>query len=90
MRSDGNLVLAHRGRRRWASQTQGHPGAYLLVRHDGGVVVRSVRHDVLWSSRTGGHRRARLVLRGRDGRLLVVSRGGRRLWAAPDRERSMR
>ena len=83
MRSDGELVLSRHGRRRWSAGTRGHPGAYLLVRRRGDVVVRSLDHTVLWSSHTRRHPGARLILRGKDGRVLLVSRGGRRLWATP-------
>jgi hypothetical protein len=56
------------------------------VRRRGDVVVRSLHHTVLWSSHTRRHPGARLILRGKDGRVLLVSRGGRRLWATPKRQ----
>jgi hypothetical protein len=81
MRTDGDLVLTHRGRVRWRARTAGHPGAYLRLRPDGAAVVHSLHHDVLWSSPTKGHRGSRLHLRAGDGRLTLRSARGTTVWS---------
>ena len=81
MRSDGNLVLTDGGRVRWQSRTRGHSGAYLLVRVYGNAVIDSLYRHVLWSSHTGGRRAKCLRLRARDGRLMVIARGGQIVWS---------
>lgn len=85
MRTDGELVLTTAGRRRWSSRTAGNPGAYLLVRADGNVVVSSLHGRALWSSRTVGHRGARLRLGARHGRITLTTRNGRTVWKAVSR-----
>jgi hypothetical protein len=85
MRPDGDLVLTRGGRQRWSARTGGHPGAYLILRPGGDLVVDSFQGRTLWSSRSGGHRGARLQLRaGRRG-LTLTARNGRTLWKAATR-----
>jgi hypothetical protein len=80
MNRDGNLVLLRAGRRRWASGTRGHPGAYADLRH-GNLVVASPHGKILWSTRTGG-RGTRLTL-SPSGRIALLSRAHKQLWSAP-------
>jgi hypothetical protein len=80
MNRDGNLVVLSAGRRRWASGTRGHPGAYADLRH-GNLVVASPRGKILWSTRTGG-RGTRLTLSA-SGRIALLSRAHKQLWSAP-------
>ncbi len=44
MQADGDLVLTRGGKVRWQSRTQGQPGAYLQIRHDGNAVLYSLDH----------------------------------------------
>jgi|GEM_PF-952439 len=53
VRSDGNLELTGPEGRRWASSTQGNPGAYVDFPLDGNFIVRNAAGE-FWSSRTDG------------------------------------
>ena len=52
MQDDGNLVIYHRPEYsvRWASNTQGHPGAYCDMQSDGNLVVYTPNRGVLWNA----------------------------------------
>jgi hypothetical protein len=56
MQDDGNLVLRNAaGDALWASNTSGHPGAYLALQNDGNVVIYDAGNSPLWATNTGGH-----------------------------------
>jgi hypothetical protein len=50
MRSNGDLVLVGLGQVFWRTHTDGNPGAYLLVRGDGDLVVLSSTGQILWQN----------------------------------------
>jgi hypothetical protein len=53
MQTDGNLVVYDlRGNALWASNTNGHPGAYLIVQNDGNLVIYDSANHPLWASNT--------------------------------------
>jgi hypothetical protein len=47
--ADGNLVVYNSSQPVWASRTQDHPGAKLLLRSDGKVVIVD-KGTVIWST----------------------------------------
>ena len=50
MQTDGNLVVYDKlGRPWWASNTAGHPGAYLQLDRDNKLRIRDTRGNVLWT-----------------------------------------
>jgi hypothetical protein len=81
MQADGDLVLTRRGHVRWSTRTQGQPGAYLQMRHNGNAVLYSLDHRAIWSTRTAGHTGARLRL-GATGALDVTAAAGTTIWRA--------
>ncbi|HRI71516.1 MAG TPA: hypothetical protein PK156_45090, partial [Polyangium sp.] len=48
----GGAHYAHNGSPVWASGTDGHPGAYLIMQDDGNVVIYSTEGRALWSTNT--------------------------------------
>lgn len=58
MQNDGNFVLYKPGEGAvWASDTAGHPGAYLIAQDDGNLVMYwRVGGSALWESQTSGFR----------------------------------
>jgi hypothetical protein len=58
MQNDGNFVLYKPGEGAvWASDTAGHPGAYLALQDDANLVIYwKVGGSALWSSETNGFR----------------------------------
>lgn len=78
--ADGNLVLyTSTGRPLWASNTAGHPGAWVIMQSDGNLVVYSPAHAPLWASNTSGNGPSRLVVQ--DDSNLVVYSVSRPTWA---------
>jgi hypothetical protein len=56
MQSDGNFVVYDLGSvPRFASNTSGHAGAYLVMQPDGNLVVYSSANVPLWASNTCCH-----------------------------------
>lgn len=78
MQKNGNLVEAGPGGTGWSSKTPGHPGATLVMRADGNLVVRL--GSTLWASKTAGHSGAKLIVQ-RSG-VVVVRYQGKTLWAS--------
>ncbi len=55
MQTDGNLVLyGPSSSVVWASGTNGHPGARLVIQNDGNLVIYS-GSTPLWATGTSGH-----------------------------------
>ncbi len=53
MQEDGNLALcAPDGSCRWASGTDGNPGAWLTLQDDGNLVIYAGTGPALWASNT--------------------------------------
>jgi surface antigen len=78
MQKNGNLVQAGPGGTAWSSNTPGHPGATLVMRADGNLVVR--HGTTLWASKTAGHSGARLI--DQPSGVLAVRYKGKTLWAS--------
>lgn len=77
MERDGDLVAFTGRTATWATNTAGHPGAYLALQTDGNLVVYApgTAHTAplaLWSTQTGGNPGARLVLQD-DGNVVLYS-----------------
>jgi outer membrane protein assembly factor BamB len=77
MQSDGNLV-EYGGGPVWASGTN-PSGSYVVMQHDGNLVVSSSAGAPLWASNTAGNPGAYLLLTN-GGQLEVVSAAGAVLW----------
>ncbi len=54
MQSDGNLVWYEGSRVVWHTNTDGNPGARLVVQNDGNAVIYSSSNRALWQTRTAG------------------------------------
>jgi surface antigen len=82
MQGDGNLVAYQSsGQPLWASQTNGHPGAYAALQSsDGNLVVYSPAGNALWSASVPASPGDRLCMQG-DGNVVVYSAGSAALWA---------
>jgi surface antigen len=82
MQGDGNLVYYNgAGQAMWASNTEGHPGAYLALQGtDGNLVIYSSSGQPLWNSGTEGHPGDYLAAQS-DGNLVLYSPNGQALWA---------
>jgi hypothetical protein len=49
MQGDGNLVVYDgTGQYRWASHTEGNPGAYFAIQNNGRPVVYRANHSKAW------------------------------------------
>ena len=81
MQGDGNLVEYVGSQPLWASDTAGHPGAYLGMQGDGNLVLYG-DNGALWSSDTAGHPGAWLGMQGTDGNLVIYGPGGQPLWSS--------
>ena len=79
MQTDGNLVLYKGATALWSSQTDGHPGAYVVMQTDGNLVVYSAAGQALWDSQTHGYSGAYLILQ--DDGDAVIYGSGEQLWA---------
>lgn len=81
IRADGNAVVTDgRGRVVWASNTGGHPNAYVSVQTDGNVVIRSATNAALWATHTRSGPGARLIMQA-DGNLVLRAADGRAVWS---------
>lgn len=82
MQGDGNLVAYQAsGQPLWASQTNGHPGAYAALQSsDGNLVVYSAAGNALWSASVPASPGDRVCMQG-DGNVVVYSAGSAALWA---------
>ena len=50
MQGDGNLVVYSGSSPQWASNSDGNPGAYLVVADDGTIAILSTAGSTLWSA----------------------------------------
>jgi hypothetical protein len=58
MRSDGVFILTDKdGFRVWNTNTQNNPGAYLVLKDDGNLVIYRSDKKELWSSWTNGKKK---------------------------------
>jgi surface antigen len=78
MQSDGNLVEYTASGSLWASNTAGHPGAYLGMQSDGNVVIYSSSGTVLWSTGPKGIHVLKIQT---DGNLVARNSAGTAKWA---------
>lgn len=79
MQSDGNLVIYGPGRRAyWASDTGGHPGAFLGVQSDGNIVIYDGGR-ALWATNTNVAQRFAMQ---EDGNLVAYTATGGPVWAS--------
>jgi len=83
MQGDGNFVLYDREREPavWASDTVGHPGAYLDFQRDGNVVVYDQSGPALWATATDRHASDFQRLDARS--TAYVTEGPSTLWLEP-------
>jgi surface antigen len=81
MQSDGNLVEYVDGRPLWASNTEGHPGAWVAMQSDGDLVIYPPGNstDALWASNTGGNPGSHLGLQV-DANMVIYSAAGAAIW----------
>ena len=82
MQADGNLVLYGEGHPLWASNTAGHPGAFLAMQGDGNLVVYQASRPI-WSSGTdrGGNAPYYLTLQD-TGNATIDSPVRKPIWAS--------
>jgi hypothetical protein len=82
MQADGNLVLYGDGHPLWASNTAGHPGAFLTMQGDGNLVIYQ-GHRPIWSSGTdrGGDALYHLSLQD-TGNVTIYSPAQKPIWAS--------
>ena len=81
MQGDGNVVLYGEGRPLWASDTAGHPGAFLAMQGDGNLVVYEGNRPI-WTSGTDRGGNAPYYLNLQDnGNATIYSPARRPLWA---------
>ncbi|MEV7834943.1 FG-GAP-like repeat-containing protein [Streptomyces subrutilus] len=86
MQSDGNLVLSSRGKRVWATNTQGNPGAVARMQADGNLVVHAADGATsLWSSKTATPY-SYAVIHPR-GVLVLYNASGRSMWSSGSQSR---
>lgn len=79
MQTDGNLVVYAPGHKAlWQSNTDGNPGAYLLIQTDGNIVVYSSAGKALWYS--GVRPNASYVIMQSDGNLVQYNSSNAALW----------
>jgi hypothetical protein len=73
---DGNLVIYNSGGSPiWASNTDGHPGAYSVMQNDGNFVVYNGGGGPLWATNTDGHSGAYACMQV-DGNFVIYAPGG--------------
>src|ERR1017187_2275340 len=81
MQGDGNVVLYGEGRPLWASDTAGHPGAFLAMQGDGNLVVYEGNRPI-WTSGTDRGGNAPYYLNLQDnGNATIYSPARKPLWA---------
>jgi len=78
MQTDGNLVEYTASGSLWASNTAGHPGAYLGMQSDGNVVIYSSSGTALWSTGPKGIQVLKIQT---DGNLVARDSAGTAKWA---------
>jgi len=78
MQTDGNLVEYTASGSLWASNTAGHPGAYLGMQSDGNVVIYSSGGTALWSTGPKGIQVLKIQT---DGNLVARDSAGTAKWA---------
>jgi hypothetical protein len=82
MQSDGNLVLyAAQNVALWATNTSGHPGAWVIMQTDGNLVVYSAGGTPLWATGTSSGPNSMVRLQS-DGHLVVFAPGGVPVWGS--------
>lgn len=90
MQTDGNFVIYHGGQGMtpaplWASNSYGHPDAYLYFQPDGNLVVyadlASPGENPLWASNTIGRGGVSLVMQN-DGNLVMYDAHNNPVWAS--------
>ncbi len=82
MQGDGNLVLYGAGQPLWASNTAGHPGAFLSMQGDGNLVVYKGSQPI-WSSGTDRGGNALYYLRlSNSGNATIDSPARQPIWAS--------
>lgn len=91
MQGDGNLVLYWRGFHPiWASNTGGHPGAFLAMQTDGNLVIYA-KGRALWATGTDGHPAAAYFLAMQsDGNVVIYTPTERPLFATNTAVRGVR
>jgi hypothetical protein len=82
MQSDGNLVLyAAQNVPLWATNTSGHPGAWVIMQTDGNLVVYSAGGTPLWATGTASGPNSLVRLQS-DGHIVVYAPGGVPVWGS--------
>lgn len=84
MQGDGNLVLYNGARKPvWASNTNGHNGAFATMQTDGNFVVYAdqARQHALWATGTNGSGASEFAFQG-DGNLVVYTPYGTPVWSS--------
>ena len=79
MHADGNVKLYDGSTAIWSTATYNNPGASLVMRDDGNLVVSSSTGAVVWSTGTAGTAADRLVLYD-DGDLVLLDPAGQVIW----------
>ncbi|KAI1132596.1 hypothetical protein F5Y10DRAFT_292979 [Nemania abortiva] len=67
MQKNGNLCLINGGRNTWASGSEGHDGAFLVVEDSGNARVLGTDGKELWSSESAGNLKLNVVVPTRSG-----------------------
>ncbi len=80
MQSDGNLVQYGPAGARWATGTDGNPGAVLRFQSDGNLVLQAVSGQVLWTTLTYGSTAASSFVMQSDGNQVAYAASGRPVW----------
>ncbi|WP_117213866.1 S8 family serine peptidase [Allorhizocola rhizosphaerae] len=79
MQGDGNLVQYQGGLALWASGTQGNPGAFVIMQHDGNLVIYRSNGTAIWATNTWGTAADALVMQD-DGNVVLYGPGGVVYW----------
>ncbi len=82
MQGDGNLVYYDEfDIPRWATGTDGWPGAFAVFQDDGNLVVYTAWGHPLWASNTGGRAPGGLLAFQGDGNLVIYAAAGHPVWS---------
>lgn len=76
MQGDGNLVQYDSRGARWATGTNGNPGATLYFQTDGNLVLLSSANRVLWTTSTYGSNASRTLVMQTDGNQVAYGSAG--------------